>query len=132
MSTDLFDTKMEAAAEVLVADGSKGDDAPEEPPPLPPPVDSPPPIDKEEGEWTDLGQRALLFAEFFAGTGVLTAEVKKSGTEVRDPDDVSTRGTDFLNPNTIEKVKTWIGTKISSGYKVMIHLPPPCATFSRA
>ena len=40
-------------------------------------------------------RRQVVFAEIFAGSGVLTAEVEASGIEVRPPDEFATGGTDF-------------------------------------
>ena len=89
---------------------------------------------KEENE--DIDDNAVidhaLFCEFFAGEGVLTAGVKLKGVPAATPEDVASGGLDFRHASTVDIIKTRLRNIVAEGTKVMLHLAPPCATFSRA
>ena len=72
------------------------------------------------------------FVEFFAGTGNLTEAVAKAGVPTDPPNDVTTGGLDFRKLEDVEKMKTYLAGLTANGIKLMVHLAPPCATFSRA
>ena len=86
------------------------------------------PLIKEER----LSPDNFRFVEFFAGTGNLTAAVAKAGVPTDPPDDLLTGGLDFGKTEDIEQMKAYLAGLSSSGVKLMVHLAPPCATFSRA
>ena len=72
-----------------------------------------------------------LFAEFFAGTGVLTSAVSSVGVPVRGPDDVALGGYDFQYSDTVLELRREFGELAASGVQLMVHFAPPCSTFSR-
>ena len=49
-----------------------------------------------------------------------------------EPDEVTDGGTDFRSMTEIDKVKTRILELIGKGFQVLLHMAPPCSTFSRA
>ena len=73
-----------------------------------------------------------LFCEFFAGGGVLTEAVSGAGVPVAPPDEVTDGGTDFTDDSAMEKLRGWFSGLAADGKKVVVHLAPPCSTFSRA
>ena len=72
------------------------------------------------------------FLEFFAGSGVLTQAVERAGVPVDPPDELADGGTNFGNDWEVEVVKNYLAELASSGVILMLHVAPPCATFSRA
>jgi hypothetical protein len=74
----------------------------------------------------------VIFVEVFAGSGVLTDAVKVRGIKTRDPDDAATGGTDFTRLGDVESLRAELADLQASGTKIMLHLAPPCSTFSRA
>ena len=74
----------------------------------------------------------VVFIEFFAGQGGLTAAVSKLGIECDLPHDVADGGADFSKDDDVNTVKDWLGTWRASGYSLILHFAPPCSTFSRA
>jgi hypothetical protein len=101
------------------------------PPPLPPPWHSPEVEEREEQkEYSPL--EGFAFLEVFAGTGALTAAVRSAGLIAWPADDVATGGTNFLDIESVEKLKNSIADGLSSGTHLVLHLAPPCSSFSRA
>ena len=101
-----------------------------EPPPLPPPAHEPEDEPEEAGESPP--SKDFAFLEVFAGTGALTAAVRDAGLIAWPADDVASGGTDFLNAVSVEKLKNTIADGLSSGIHLVLHLAPPCSSFSRA
>ena len=89
-----------------------------------------PVIQEEEGGLEDSAY--YLFAEFFAGTGVLTSAVSAAGVPVRPPDDLATGGADFEHIGSVNSLREELGCLIASGISLMVHFAPPCSTFSKA
>ena len=79
-----------------------------------------------------LDSEYYLFAEFFAGTGVLTSAVAAADVPVRPPDDLATGGADFKHIGAVDGLRDELGSLLSSGVCLMVHFAPPCSTFSRA
>ena len=73
-----------------------------------------------------------IFCEFFAGKGVLSREVARLGVKVLPPDEVTEGGTDFGSKTQVEKLKEKLKELAEETAQLIIHLAPPCATFSRA
>ena len=78
----------------------------------------------------DAGQ--ACFMEIFAGKGVLTKEVQKYGIRCEPPNDLASGGTDFRDPKQVENLKDLAMERLKSTRYLVIHLAPPCASFSRA
>ena len=79
-----------------------------------------------------LCSKSCRFLEFFAGEGGLTAAVVKAGVPADPANDHFTGGVDFTDANEVNTVKDYIKGLHASGVQVMLHVAPPCATFSRA
>ena len=75
---------------------------------------------------------ACRFLEYFAGEGGLTAAVLKAGVPANPANDHCTGGVGFSDMNEVNAVKDYIKGLHASGVQVMLHVAPPCATFSRA
>ena len=73
-----------------------------------------------------------LFCEFFAGSAVLSAAVSAAGVPVRPADDVATGGSDLRWKASVDELKAELAERSASGTRLMIHVAPPCSTFSRA
>jgi hypothetical protein len=74
----------------------------------------------------------LLFCELFAGTGKLTQAVQAAGIECRRPDEYSVSGVNFDSVKEVRELKDELRRHHEAGRKLVLHLAPPCATFSRA
>ena len=74
----------------------------------------------------------VVFAEFFAGSARLSAAMADAGLETRRPDEHSAGGTDFRDPTQVQEAFEALEELASSGKALVVHLAPPCATFSRA
>jgi site-specific DNA-cytosine methylase len=74
----------------------------------------------------------LHFIELFAGKGVLTQAVLKLGIACEPPNDAAEGGTDFTSKPQVERLKAHLRVLRMSGKRLVIHLAPPCSTFSRA
>ena len=88
----------------------------------------------------------VLFVEIFAGSGRLTAAVKRAGMSVLPPDEAAMGGTDFLSASSVDELMDWVKWKIKEKYRlekehfdetgeviiVVFHIVPPCSTFSKA
>ena len=72
-----------------------------------------------------------MFYECFAGVASLSSAVSAFGVNVI-ADEVEKGGTDFENEEAVLKLKAELVTMQNSGSLIMVHLAPPCATFSRA
>ena len=49
-----------------------------------------------------------------------------------DPDEVTSGGTDFRIDAEVNQVKMKISGYLDQGFRVIVHMAPPCSTFSRA
>ena len=76
--------------------------------------------------------KEIIFLELFAGRGKLTSAAAANNVLTCDPDEVSSGGTDFTSEEQIEKVRTRITGYIAQDLQVVLHMAPPCSTFSRA
>ena len=74
----------------------------------------------------------VLFAEFFAGEGGLSAEVAKAGAPTWKPDDLESGGIDFACGEAVRELKARLQEWKHAGAHLVLHFAPPCATFSRA
>ena len=83
------------------------------------------------GESPEVAQRGLLFYECFAGCARLTAAVRALDIEA-EADEASDGGTNFLDMDAVDDLKKYLQEKQRNGYRVALHLAPPCSTFSRA
>ena len=73
-----------------------------------------------------------MFCEFFSGDGPLSEAVRALGVPVREPDDLKHGGTDFSDAAAVAELRRELGELAASGVKLVVHLAPPCSTFSRA
>ena len=73
-----------------------------------------------------------IFVEIFAGKGVLTKSVAELGMKVEEPNDFQNGGTDFRKGKQVEQLKERLCQLAGQSNHLMLHLAPPCATFSRA
>jgi hypothetical protein len=71
------------------------------------------------------------FLELFAGEGTLTEAVKELGLPA-EADDAAAGGVDFLDAEQVQKLKEKVQKIAGQVNTLVIHLAPPCATFSRA
>ena len=76
--------------------------------------------------------KEIIFLEFFAGRGLLTSAAAAHNVLTCEPDEVTSGGTDFRSEMDIEKVKAKITSYIAQDFQVVLHMAPPCSTFSRA
>ena len=91
-------------------------------------------------------RRRILFLELFAGSGGLTKAVKAAGLRTLTADEASTGGTNFLNAADVERLNDALRRRVriskrrgrvphlrkSRNWQLVVHLAPPCSTFSRA
>ena len=73
-----------------------------------------------------------FFLEVFAGAGILTECMRKSGIHTAKPDEIFFGGTDFMQAEQVEALKEKIDEWAKIASRMVIHLAPPCRTFSRA
>jgi hypothetical protein len=74
----------------------------------------------------------LHFIELFAGEALLTSVMRKLGVSCEAPNDLETGGTDFGSRIQVETLKAYIQRLRAEGKQLIIHLAPPCSTFSKA
>ena len=75
----------------------------------------------------------VKFIELFASSGNLTKAMRRSGIPCRDADELEDGGTDFfLSTKAVERLKKELTDLAGQGWKLVVHLAPPCASFSRA
>ena len=79
-----------------------------------------------------LDSSSFRFLEFFAGSGALTQAMELAGVPVDPPNDLADGGVDFGKLHEVEALKSYVADLSASGVNLMIHVAPPCATFSRA
>ena len=72
------------------------------------------------------------FAELFAGTGVLSRAVSESGIPTDWPNEASEGGTDFRDEEQVELLRCHLRSIVADGQQLVLHIAPPCHTFSRA
>ena len=70
--------------------------------------------------------------ELFAGKGFLSKAVAKEGVPTMMPNDLADGGTDFANDEEVDALKSRLVEWKEQGSRFVIHLAPPCSTFSRA
>ena len=73
-----------------------------------------------------------MFVELFAGQGSLSHAVAKVGVPTMAPNDLASGGTDFSNMEQVDELKDQLKEWKAAGMEFIIHLAPPCSTFSRA
>ena len=73
-----------------------------------------------------------IFIEMNAGSGTLTAEVRRAGGNTAKPDDPKSGGTDLTDPVQVEALwQSWVDLR-EQGYHLVIHFAPTCSTMSVA
>ena len=95
-------------------------------------LDAESPIDDEPPAVRELCSSSFRFLEFFSGEGGLTAAVARTGVPTDPANDHFSGGVDFSNVAEVNALKEYIQGLHASGIQVMLHVAPPCATFSRA
>jgi hypothetical protein len=75
---------------------------------------------------------SLYFVELFAGEGTITQAMKDLGIECEPPNDIAHGGTDFESKAQVARLKSHLQVLRMSGKRLIVHLAPPCSTFSRA
>ena len=78
-----------------------------------------------------VAQRGVLFYECFAGSAGLSAEVRALGVEAV-ADEASQGGTNFTDEEDVERLRGKLEAWQRDGWRIALHLAPPCSTFSRA
>ena len=76
--------------------------------------------------------KQAYFIELFAGMGVLTEAVRRMGIHCEDPDEMWSGGTDFRERSQVEALKEKVALRAGQVRHLIIHLAPPCASYSRA
>ena len=74
----------------------------------------------------------FIVCEFFAGSAALTQAVMAAGVQVRQPDDLETKGADFTQKSSVDAILCELGELAVSGVQLIVHFAPPCVTFSKA
>ena len=77
-------------------------------------------------------KQQAVFVELFAGTGVLTKAVANLGVHTETPNEFEAGGTDFRERKQVEALQEHLHGLASQFHHMVLHLAPPCATFSRA
>ena len=75
---------------------------------------------------------SVLFLEFQAGEGGLTRAVAAAGVAVLPPDEVESGGANFASQSDMGALRSKLKTLSDEGHQLVIHLAPPCSTFSLA
>jgi hypothetical protein len=75
---------------------------------------------------------SLHFAELFAGEALLTKVMRKKGIACEKPNDLEHGGTNFASRIQVERLKAIFQLLRTDGRRLILHLAPPCSTFSRA
>ena len=75
--------------------------------------------------------RSLVFYECFAGVASLSSAVGAFGVNAI-ADEVEKGGTDFEDEKAVLSLKAELEAMRNQGSLIMVHLAPPCSTFSRA
>jgi len=82
---------------------------------------------------TEMTPRAPgVFIEFFSGGAGLTAAVRAAGLQTGAPQDLATGGLDVTAPGAMDIAKAMLTDLRATHGEIMVHLAPPCASFSRA
>ena len=89
-------------------------------------------IPEDNNDSDNTGVETLLFVEFFAGSGNLSAAVAAMGIETAEPQDILHGGIDFTDENEVMSAWADLQAWRDAGYYLVVHLAPPCSTFSRA
>ena len=85
-----------------------------------------------ESENLENKKAQAIFCEVFSGKGVLTDAIKKLGIKAEVPNDFQHGGTDFRVSKQVEDLKDRLSVLAAQTHHLVLHLAPPCATFSRA
>ena len=100
--------------------------------PTAPPTQNPVPP-RMPGTWVlaaPVNDVALL--EIFAGEGALSRIAASKGMPTLQPDEVAAGGTDFTIQSDVDALKAKLADWKQRGVKWILHMAPPCSTFSRA
>ena len=79
----------------------------------------------------NLGIR-FVFLELFAGNGELTKQVAKIVETLPPQDYFTNHGVDFLDLSAVHTLWEEWRALVDAGARLIFHVAPPCATFSRA
>jgi hypothetical protein len=74
----------------------------------------------------------VRFAEFFAGDAQLTSTMEAAGVHCLPPNDLASGGTDFESSSQVKAVKEALRSLRTADSRLVLHLAPPCSTFSQA
>jgi len=74
----------------------------------------------------------LLFVEVCAGDAGLTQAVSEAGVQVLPPNEFTKGGTDLTCEEAVESLKEDLMEQHQRGHLIVLHIAPPCSTFSRA
>jgi hypothetical protein len=74
----------------------------------------------------------IRFAEFFAGDAQLTSTMRAAGVHCLPPNDIATGGADFEIASQVQAIKEYLRSLRTADSRLILHLAPPCSTFSRA
>ena len=75
---------------------------------------------------------SYVFLELFAGSAGLTSAVKKVGIRCEAPQDLAQGGVDFTKRDQVEELWQHYKKLAGDGAQLVVHVAPPCSTFSRA
>ena len=70
--------------------------------------------------------------EVFAGDAEFSKACRKAGLRVAEPDDLRWGGTDFTDPVSVAALEFRLERWAKVANPLVLHLAPPCSTFSRA
>ena len=74
----------------------------------------------------------FVFLELFAGNGELTKQVAKIVETLPPQDHFTSHGIDFLDLSAVHTLWQEWRPLVDAGARLIFHVAPPCATFSRA
>ena len=72
-----------------------------------------------------------IFIEYFAGSGLLSKTLGKSGVNVHPLQDVELDGADFSQEGCLAGERACLCGLAQFG-RLVVHMAPPCSTYSRA
>ena len=75
---------------------------------------------------------SVLFLEFQAGEGRLTQAVAAAGVAALPPDELESGGVNFTSRAELKALRVRLKKLREEGHHLIVHLAPPCATFSLA
>ena len=74
----------------------------------------------------------IVFLEIFAGSAQLTQAMRRVGVTCLPPEDIASGGTEFRDEERVNELKEKLKDLASAGKRLVLHLAPPCSTFSHA